>query len=86
LHNGPVTVLRALGVVLRLVVSVLLSFFLVQLAVPLPDPVLVDSAWLLLIVVLMLVEPTRLLIGRWITTGRLRRPPVQPPAGVAGDA
>lgn len=60
--------------VLRSVVLVIVSMVLVFLVSPTVDPFLANLEWLLVAAVALAIPPSRRLIVRWVTTGRLRRP------------
>jgi hypothetical protein len=66
-------IMTAVMVVVRLVTLVLLSWLVVGLASPTPDPFVIDVGWLLMITVVLAIPVSRRIVSRWVSTGRLRR-------------
>jgi hypothetical protein len=66
-------IVTAAWVIVRLLALVVLSWLLVGLASPTPDPLVVGLGWLLVIGLVLAMPPSRRVVSRWISNGQLRR-------------
>ena len=66
-------IMSALAVTVRLSALLALSWLLVGLASPTPDPLIVDLAWLGVVAVVLSIPVSRQVLSLWVSTGRLRR-------------
>lgn len=62
-------ILTAAGVIIRLLALVVLSWLLVGLVSPTPDPLVVNLGWLLVTGLVLAVPPSRRAVSRWIGKG-----------------
>jgi hypothetical protein len=68
-----VKIVSAIAVTVRLSVLLALSWLLVGLASPTPDPLVVDLAWLAMVALVLSIPVSRHALSFWVSTGRLRR-------------
>jgi hypothetical protein len=73
--NQGMKIMTAAAVTTRALVLFMVSWLLVGLATPTPDPFVVSLGWLVMTVLVLTVPVTRRVMFRWVSTGRLRRIP-----------
>jgi hypothetical protein len=68
-----VKIMGATAVTVRLSALLTVSWLLVGLASPTPDPLIVDLAWLVIVALVLSIPVSRRVLSSWVSSGRLRR-------------